>query len=159
MALTSGSKAPDFSLKTKSAAGISDFHLSEAISQGNVVLLFFPAAFTGVCTQEFCSASDNMHKYQTLNAQVVGISTDQPFAQEAWANAHKISVTLCSDYNREVIRKYDVVLENFLGIGDFSARAAFVIDRNGTIVYAEQTPTPGEVPSFEAIEQALKGLN
>src|SRR5262249_34840784 len=97
MAIPVGSKAPDFTLKSKQASGLVDVTLSRSFGKKNTVLLFFPAAFTGVCTQEMCDISNGMNAYKDLNADVVGISVDTPFSQEAWAQKEKIGVTLASD--------------------------------------------------------------
>jgi peroxiredoxin len=159
MPLKTGTSAPDFTLKTKTAAGLEDIKLSDNFGKQNVVLLFFPFAFTGVCTAEMCDISGGVAAYADLNATVYGISIDSPFAQEAWAKQEKITLTLLSDLNKTVIAAYDVVFKGIAGIGDASARAAFVIDRNGTIVYAEQTPTPKDLPNFTAVKAALSKLN
>jgi glutaredoxin-dependent peroxiredoxin len=144
MALTVGSKAPDFTLKSKNAEGLKDVSLSANFGSKNTVLLFFPLAFTGVCTQEFCDITAGLGSYTGLNADVIGISVDSPFAQEAWAQKEKIGITLVSDLNKATTQAYDVVFPGLAGIGDTSARAAFVIDKAGVIQYAEQTATPKE---------------
>ncbi|HEY1111658.1 MAG TPA: redoxin domain-containing protein, partial [Opitutaceae bacterium] len=120
-----------------------------------VVLLFFPAAFTGVCTTEMCDQTSGLGEYEQLGAKVYAISVDTPFAQEAWAKQNKIGITLLSDLNKTATKAYDVLFPNLAGIGDTSARAAFVIGRNGKVKYAEQTPTPKDLPNFEAIKAAL----
>ena len=154
MAISTGSVAPDFTLKTKTESGLDDITLSSFFGKENVVLLFFPAAFTGVCTQEMCDVSNGLHSMP--NAKVFGISTDTPFAQEAWAKANKIGVTLLSDFGRKVSAGYDVLWENFAGTGgDSSYRAAFVIDKGGVIQYSEVTENPGVMPNFEAIQSTL----
>ena len=94
MALAIGTLAPDFTLKTKTADGLHYIKLSDHTAKGPVVLLFFPLAFTGVCTQEFCDVSGGLSAYTELGATVLGVSVDSPFAQEAWAKANQISVTL-----------------------------------------------------------------
>ena len=147
MAIPVGSKAPDFTLKSKQASGLVDVKLSDNLGKKNTVLLFFPAAFTGVCTQEMCDISGGLGAYASLNADVIGISVDTPFAQEAWAQKEKIGVTLASDLNKEVIKKYNVVFPMLAGVGDTAARAAFVIDKSGIVQYSEQTPSPKELPT------------
>jgi peroxiredoxin len=159
MALPVGSKAPDFSLKTKTSAGLGDVKLSNTLGQKNTVLLFFPAAFTGVCTQEMCDITAGLKSYGDLNAEVIGISVDTPFAQEAWAQKEKITITLASDLNKTVTKAYDVLLEDLAGIGSSAKRAAFVIDKEGTIQYSEATPTPKDLPNFEAVKAKLAELN
>ena len=155
MPLALGSKAPDFTLKTKTADGLKDVRLSENFGRRKTVLLFFPLAFTGVCTQEFCDVSAGLGAYAGLDAEVYGVSVDSPFAQEAWAKQSKITVTLLSDLNKEVARAYDVIFPGLAGIGDTSARAAFVIGKDGVVLYAEQTATPKDLPNFAAIKAAL----
>jgi len=158
MAIPVGSKAPDFTLKSKQTTGLVDVKLSDNFGKKNTVLLFVPAAFTGVCTQEFCDITQGLSAYQDLNAAVIGLSVDSPFAQEAWAQKERIGITLASDLNKTVTKAYDVLLPGLLGIGDFAARAAFVIDRQGVVQYSEQTPTPKDLPNFNAVRETLAKL-
>jgi peroxiredoxin len=156
MALSVGSQAPSFTLKSKSASGLADVTLP--IAGKNTVILFVPLAFTGVCTQEFCDITAGLSAYTDLGAEVIGVSVDSPFAQEAWAQKEKIGITLVSDLNKEATKAYDVVFPALAGIGDTSARAAFVVDKNGIIQYVEQTPTPKDLPNFDAVKAALAKL-
>ena len=158
MAIPVGTKAPDFTLKSKQASGLVDVKLSNNFGKKNTVLLFFPAAFTGVCTQELCDITAGLNAYSSLNAEVIGISVDTPFAQEAWAQKEKIGITLASDLNKEVTKKYDVLFPMLAGVGDTAARAAFVIDKNGVVQYSEQTPTPKELPNFNEVKATLAKL-
>ena len=158
MAIPVGSKAPDFTLKSKQASGLVDVKLSNNLGKKNTVLLFFPAAFTSVCTQELCDITSGLNAYGNLNAEVIGISVDTPFAQEAWAQKEKIGITLASDLNKEVIKNYNVVFPMLAGIGDTAARAAFVIDKNGIVQYSEQTPSPKELPNFNEVKATLAKL-
>jgi len=158
MPLKIGTSAPDFTLKTKTAHGLEDVKLSDNFGKRNTVLLFFPLAFTGVCTTEMCDISGGISAYESLNVAVYGISVDSPFAQEAWAQKEKITVKLLSDLNKTVIKAYDVVFPMLAGVGDTAARAAVVIDKAGNIVYVEQTPTPKDLPNFEAVKAALGKL-
>jgi peroxiredoxin len=158
MAIAVGSKAPDFTLKSKQSSGMVDVKLSNNFGKKNTVVLFFPLAFTGVCTQEMCDVTAGLTAYSGLNADVIGVSVDSPFAQEAWAQKEKIGITLASDLNKEVIRKYDVVFPMLAGVGDTAARAAFVVDKNGVIQYSERTPTPKDLPNFDAIKETLVRL-
>jgi len=155
MPLAIGSKAPDFTLKTKTSDGPKDVKLSDNFGKKQTVLLFFPAAFTGVCTQEMCDTSSGLAEYTNLGAEVYGISVDNPFAQEAWAKQNNISITLLSDLNKTVTKAYDVLFPNLVGMYETSARAAFVIGKDGLIKYAEQTPTPKDLPNFAAVKEAL----
>jgi peroxiredoxin len=93
-----------------------------------------------------------------MDAEVIAVSVDSPFAQEAWAQKEKISLTLASDLNKNVTKAYDVLLEDLVGIGSAAKRAAFVIDKEGVIRYSEATPSPKELPNFEAVKTALAGL-
>jgi len=158
MAIKVGSKAPDFTLKTKSATGLADVKLSDNFGKKNTVLLFFPAAFTSVCTAELCDITSGLGQFANLSAAVIGISVDTPFAQEAWAKQEKIGVTLVSDLNKKTTNDYDVVFPNLAGVGDTSARAAFVIDKQGVIQYAEQTASPKDLPNFDAVRATLAAL-
>lgn len=158
MPLSVGSKAPDFSLKSKKSDGLVDVKLSSNFGSKSTVILFFPLAFTGVCTDEMCSVSQGLEQYASLGAEVIGVSVDSPFTQEAWAKQNNIGITLASDLNKTTAKAYEVLLEDLAGIGSASARAAFVVDKNGVIQYAEQTPTPKDLPNFDAIRAKLGEL-
>ncbi|HTH47538.1 MAG TPA: redoxin domain-containing protein [Candidatus Limnocylindria bacterium] len=158
MPIAVGTKAPDFTLKSKSAAGLADVKLSANFGSKNTVLLFFPLAFTGVCTQEMCDITSGLGAYGALNADVIAVSVDSPFAQEAWATQNKITIKIASDLNKTVIDAYAVRFPMLAGVGDTAARAAFVIDKAGVVQYAEQTPTPKDLPNFEAIKAVLAKL-
>ncbi len=158
MPIAIGTSAPDFTLKQKTATGLADTQLSANFRSKNTVLLFFPLAFTGVCTQELCDITAGLGQYASLNADVIGISVDSPFAQEAWANQHKIGIKLVSDLNKDITKAYGVLFPMLAGIGDTSARAAFVIGKDGVIRYSEQTATPKDLPNFDAIKATLATL-
>ena len=158
MAISVGTKAPDFTLKSKQASGLVDVKLSNNFGKKNTVLLFFPAAFTGVCTAELCDITSGLGAYSGLNADVLAVSVDTPFAQEAWAQKEKIGITLASDLNKQTIKAYDVVFPMLAGAGDTAARAAFVIDKQGVVQYSEQTPTPKDLPNFQAVKDTLARL-
>jgi len=157
MAISIGSKAPNFTLKSKNG-DVTEVCLANYLGQSNVVLLFFPFAFTSVCTAEMCDISAGLGGYEALNAKVIGISIDSPFAQEAWAKKENIGITLASDLNKDTAFNYGTLIENLGGYGSASARAAFVIDKAGIIQYSEQTPTPKDLPNFEAIKAKLAEL-
>jgi peroxiredoxin len=158
MAIAVGTKAPDFNLKSKTSDGVKDVKLSDNFGKKNTVVLFFPLAFTGVCTQEMCDITAGLSAYKDLNADVIGISVDSPFSQEAWAQKEKISITLASDLNKTTSKAYGVLLDDLLGFGSAAARAAFVIDKNGVVQYSEQTPTPKDLPNFQAVKAKLAEL-
>ena len=155
MPLEVGTKAPSFTLKSKKAEGLVD--VTVPAPGKPTVLLFFPLAFTSVCTDEMCSVSQGLDAY--TGAEVIAVSVDSPFAQEAWAKVNNIGITLASDLNKDVANAYHVIFKGIAGIGDSSARAAFVIDAAGQIVYAEQTPTPKDLPNFDAIKATLASLS
>ena len=158
MAISVGTKAPDFTLKSKQASGLVDVKLSDNFGKKNTVLLFFPLAFTSVCTKEMCDLTAGLGGYASLNADVIAISVDSPFAQAAWAQKEKIGITLASDLNKTVTKAYDVVFPMLAGVGDTAARAAFVIDKQGVVQYSEQTPTPKDLPNFDAVKATLAKL-
>ena len=158
MAIAVGSKAPDFNLKSKTASGLADIKLSDNFGKKNTVVLFFPLAFTGVCTQEMCDITAGLSQYGDLNAEVIGVSVDSPFAQEAWATKEKIGIKLVSDLNKHTAQAFGVLLPDLIGLGAVSARAAFVVDKSGIIQYAEVTPTVKDLPNFNAVKEALAKL-
>ena len=153
--LTTGQKAPDFTLfnSDKKEVSLQDF-------QGrNLIILFFPMAFTSVCTAELCEMRDNISTYATLNADVVGISVDSPFTLAKFKEEQKLPFDLLSDFNKEVSQAYDTYYETFaLNLKGVSKRSAFVVDKDGIIQYAEVLESAGDVPSFQAIQQTLKEL-
>jgi peroxiredoxin len=163
MALAVGTKAPDFSLPTKTADGPKQIKLSDNFGKKNTLLLFFPMAFTGTCTTEMCDITQGLSAYRELNAEVYGISGDNPFAQEAWAQKEKIGVTLLSDYEHEVAKQYGVSYESFLpqlnlGMAGVAKRAAFVVDKDGVIQYAESNDDAKQLPNFDKIKAKLAEL-
>ena len=158
MPIAIGSKAPDFSLKSKQASGVVDVKLSSNFGKKNTVVLFFPLAFTGVCTNEMCDITAGLSAYSGLNAEVIGISVDSPFAQEAWAKQNSIGITLASDLNKTTAKAYGVLLDDLMGFGATAARAAFVVDKNGVVQYSEQTPTPKDLPNFAKVQETLAKL-
>jgi peroxiredoxin len=163
MALKAGDKAPDFELSTKTAEGPKKIKLSGNFGKKNTVLLFFPMAYTGVCTKEMCEVSQGLNAYTSLNADVFGVSGDNPFAQAAWAEKEKITVPLLADYEHKVAQAYGIAYDSFLpqknlGMGGVAKRSAFVIDKQGVIRYAESNDDPAQLPHFEKIKQTLATL-
>ena len=163
MALPVGTKAPEFTLPTKAADGPKQITLSDNFGKTNTLLLFFPMAFTGTCTTEMCGVSMDLSAYGRLSATVYGISGDNPFAQEAWAQKEKISVPLLSDYEHHVARAYDVAYDSFLPqlglpMGGVPKRAVFVIDREGVIQYSESNDDARALPNFDKIKTRLAEL-
>jgi len=155
MTLQNGVDAPDFTLKTKTPDGLEDVCLSEHKGQQNVVLLFFPFAFTGVCTEEACSVRDDLSAYDDLDAKVYGISVDSPFAQEAMFLKESLNFPLLSDFNKKVSSEYGVLYDNFIGFEGVSKRSAFVISKDGKIAFSWSSDDPKKLPDFSLIKQAL----
>jgi glutaredoxin-dependent peroxiredoxin len=163
MTLKVGDKAPDFTLVTQTAAGPELVKLSDQIGKSNIVLLFVPMAFTGVCTTELCDVSSGIKDYEDLDAKVFGISGDNPFAQEAWAQKESISIPLLSDYEHTVAKAYGVAYEQFLPdknliMGGVPKRSAFVIDKEGVVRYAEVQDHPKDLPDFDKVKETLRSL-
>lgn len=163
MSIKVGDKAPDFTLVTKAADGPQLVKLSDLVGKSNIVLLFVPMAFTGVCTAELCDISNGISEFESLDAKVLGISGDNPFAQAAWAEKEKITITLLSDYEHEVSKAYGVSYEQFLPaknliMGGVSKRSAFVIDKEGVVRFADVKESPGDLPDFDALKAVLKSL-
>ena len=105
-----------------------------------------------------CDITAGLNAYTGVNADVIGVSVDSPFSQEAWAQKEKIGITLASDLNKKTAEAYGTLLPDLIGLGSVSARAAFVIDKNGVVQYSEQTPSPKELPNFNAIKETLSKL-
>lgn len=156
MAIQIGQKAPDFTLHDTDKNKVT---LSE--QQGkNVVLLFYPLAFTGTCTKELCSVRDNMSFYNDANAQVYGISVDSLFANGKFKEEQNYNFPLLSDFNKDVSTAYNSIYKDFgFDMKGVSKRSAFVIDKEGVIQYAEVLEDAGKVPDFEAINAVLQKLN
>jgi len=164
MAIQIGDSAPDFTLSTKTADGPKLVSLSEFKGSKNVVLLFFPMAYTGTCTTEMCDVTQSLSSYASLDAEVLGISGDNPFAQEAWAEKEGIKVPLLSDYEHAVAKAYGVAYESFLPainlpMGGVAKRSAFVIDKTGVVKHVEVLEDAREVPDFNKIQEALSSLS
>jgi len=158
MAISVGSTAPDFTLKSKTSDGLVDVTLSGNYDNINSVLLFFPFAFTGVCMEEACSVRDNLPAFSELNASVYGISVDSPFAQEAMANEKDLNFPLLSDFNKDVSKAYDVLYDDFIGFQGVSKRSAFIINMSGDIAYSWSSDDPKQLPEFQAIKDSLSRL-
>lgn len=161
MSLKVGDKAPDFTLKSKNLTGdVKDISLSDYKGK-NVVLLFFSQAFTGACKDEMCRVTNGVDDYADLNAEVLGVSVDSVFTQEAWSKADGIGVPLLSDFNREVIKLYGTEFpagEFVFGMNGVSRRAAFVIDKDGVIQYIDITDDIAKIPDYDKLKDAVDKL-
>lgn len=155
MALTIGSKAPAFTLfnTEKKEVSLTDF------AGKLLVINFFPAAFTGVCTAQMCSNRDELSYYNNIGATVAGVSVDMPFTLGVFKSQNNINFDLLSDFNKKMIRDYDMYLEDFtLGLKGVAKRGVTVVDGSGTVVYAEETANPGTQVNFAALKDALGKL-
>jgi len=156
MAIKVGQQAPDFTLYDNEKNKVT---LSEQKGK-NVVLIFFPLAFTGTCTKELCSIRDNYNIYDTLNAQVYGISVDSLHALDKFKKEQNLNFPLLSDFNKKASTAYESIYEHFYNDMDgVSKRSAFVIDKEGIVRYAEVLENALELPDFNAIQNCLKEIN
>jgi len=155
MALQKGQAAPDFTLKDSDMKAIK---LSDYRGK-NVVLLFFPLAFTGVCTKELCGIRDQLEDYKNLNAEVLAISIDSPFTLARFKEDQKYNFPLLSDFNKEVSKQYDAFYNSFMDMNGVAKRAAFVIDKAGIIQYAEVLEDAHDLPDFEAVNNTLQNIS
>jgi len=151
-----GDLAPNFKLRNtlKEQIDLEDY------KGQNLLVLFFPLAFTGVCTEELCSTRDNLGVYEKLNTKILAISVDSLFSLEKFKKENNFNFPLLSDFNKDVSRAYGALYENFvLDMNGVSKRAAFVIDKNGTIQYAEVLENAGELPNFDKVKETLEKIN
>ncbi len=156
MAANVGQSAPDFTLVSADlkAMSLKDF------AGKNLVLAFYPAAFTGTCQKELCTFRDGLNDFVNANTAVVGVSVDSPFANKEFAAKNGLNFPLLSDITRDAIRKYDVVFDNLAGVQGFTVakRAVFVIDKSGTIRYRWVAPEPKVEPNYSEVNAAVKQL-
>ena len=156
MSLQIGQKAPDFTLfnTEKNKVSLADY------KGKNVVLLFFPLAFSGVCTSEMCNMRDNMSIYNSLDAEIIGISIDSLFVLNKFKAEHNLEFTLLSDFNKTTSSAYDCLNETFVfDMHGVSKRSVFVIDKEGNLQHIEILESAGDLPNFSAIQDCLKKLN
>jgi peroxiredoxin len=155
--LQTGTTAPDFTLFSNTREKVS----LAGLRGKTVVLAFFPAAFTGVCEKELCSFRDSLANLNELNATVLGISVDAPFANNAFAQRNNVNFPLLSDYTRDATRAYDIALDDFAGMPGYTAskRAVYVVDPDGTIQYAWVGPNPGVEPNYDEVNQAVAAIS
>jgi len=151
-----GEKAPDFTLI---GTDLKPHSLKDFLTQ-NLVLAFFPGAFTSVCTKEMCTFRDSLARLNNLKAQVVGISVNDPFANKAFAEKNLLTFPLLCDYNREVVKLYGVFHTDFAGLKGYTAakRSVFIIDKKGIIRYVWVTENPGIEPNYQEIEKVLEEI-
>ena len=153
MAVRVGDKAPDFTLvdTDKKPLSLSEF------SGKKTVLVFFPGAFTGVCTKEMCTFRDSMSRFNEVNAQIVGICVDAPFSNKAFATQNNLQFPILSDYSRSTVKAYGILLDDFAGLKGYTAakRSVFILDKGGVIRYAWVSDNPGVEPNYDEVSKAL----
>jgi peroxiredoxin len=156
MSVEVGEKPPDFQLHDQNRTIRS---LKDLLGK-KTVLAFFPGAFTGVCTKEMCTFRDSMQALGELEAQVVGISVNDPFSNKAFAEANRLQFPILSDYTRETVKRYDVFHENFAGLKGYTAakRSIFILDDKGIVRYKWVSEDPGKEPDYEEVKSRLAKL-
>ena len=147
--------APDFTLQNTQGDKVTLSHFRE---DKNVVLLFFPVAFSSTCTKEFCTIRDNMKLYNSLDAKVMGISVDSFFCLKEFKKRENLNFTLLSDFNKEVSQMYNALYNDFYGMKGVSKRATFVIDKEGTIKFSEVLEDSSQLPDFKKVQDILANL-
>jgi peroxiredoxin len=157
MTVELGDRAPDFALPR--SPGEPAVRLADYLGTKNVVLLFFPLAWSSVCTAELCSVRDDHAAYAGLDAEVLGVSVDSPYALSAWAREQGFPFPLLSDFNRDVSRSYGALYDDFHGLAGVSKRAAFVVDKRGVIRHREVLEDARLQPDFAAVRAVLAGLD
>lgn len=156
MSIKIGDNAPEFTLPNTEREEIS---LSEFKGNKNVLILFFPFAFTGVCTKELCSTRDNLKIYENMNAEVLAVSVDSPFTLDKFKKENSLNFNVLSDFNKNVSTNYGAIYEDFLGFSGVAKRSAFVVDKTGVVRYAEVLDNAGDLPDFQAIQSTLSDLD
>ena len=147
-----GDKVQNFILQNSNGDKVS---LDDIVNDGKALLLFFPLAFSSVCTDEMCTARDNMKMYNSLNVNVVGLSIDSFFVLKAFKKANNINFTLLSDFNKEVSAQFDVLYQDYFGMKGVSKRASFVINQDRVVEYADVLEDSADLPDFKEIQKAL----
>jgi len=161
MPLKPGQPLPDLTLKSKTDTGLVDVKIRRNVGKGPTVILFFPLAFTGVCTDEMCKVTNDFDAYKSLGADVIAVSVDNPFAQEAWAKQNSIGITVASDMTLAVTKAFKVVdskvIAEKFGVTKLKVakRAVFVADKAGNIVHVEAKRDPSQLPNFAKIKRAI----
>lgn len=156
MSTNLGSKAPNFTLQNTKGEEIS---LSDFRGENNIVLLFFPLAFSSTCTKELCKTRDNMKLYNSMDAEVMAISVDSFFTLKEFKKAENLNFQLLSDFNKEVAAKYDSLYKEYFGMKGVTKRATFVFDKEGIIRHREVLEDSSELPDFKTVQQTLSELS
>jgi peroxiredoxin len=149
-------KAPDFELLDVEG----NKRMLSEFSGSKLVIAFYPGAFTSVCTQEMCALRDSLARFNEMNAEVVGISVNNPFSNKAFSDQNQLNFPLLSDYTRRAVTDYDVALEDFAGMNGYTAakRSVFIVDGEGTIRYKWVSEDPGVEPNYDDIAEKLRDI-
>jgi peroxiredoxin len=158
MSVTVGQQAPDFTIPSSDGEKVEPFQLSKNLGHENIVLAFFPLAFTSVCTNEMCQFRDSMRQLNSAKAHIYGISVDSPYALNAFIKAQHLTFKLLSDFNKEVSRMYGVLHEKLGTLMGVSKRSIFLLDQQGVVRYRWVTEDPKVMPNFTEIQQELEKL-
>ncbi len=158
MALSVGDKAPDFTLPSSDGEKIDKVTLNDTLGADNVVLAFFPFAFSSVCSEELCEFRDQLGQFNNMNAKVYGISVDTPFSQTEFSKSQGLNFELLSDFNKDVSAQYGVLYEQLGNFKGVSKRSVFVVDKQGTVKYSWVSEDPTNKPDLGEVTQALQGL-
>jgi len=152
-----GDKAPDFTVPLATEDDVDEFTLSDEVGDGPIVLAFIPGAFTSICTNEMCEFRDSLGEFEELDASVYGVSVDGPFSQQAFIGDNDLNFPMLSDFDKEVIEAYDIVLESLVGIyGPVAERAVFVVDNDGNVAYRWVGEDPSYTPDMEEVCAAVE---
>ena len=152
-----GDTAPDFTVPLATEDDVDEFTLSDEVGGGPIVLAFIPGAFTSVCTNEMCEFRDSLSDFEELDASVYGVSVDGPFSQQAFIEDNNLNFPMLSDFDKEVIEAYDIVLESLVGIyGPVAERAVFVVDNDGEVAYRWVGEDPSYTPDMEEVRTAVE---
>lgn len=157
MAVEVGQSAPDVTVVNQDRKAVS---LGEFRGKPTV-LVFFPGAFTSVCTKELCSFRDSLARFNSVNAQVIGISVDSPYAQKAFADSNKLNFNLLSDFNRRAVKAFGIEDPNFGGgnLPGVAKRSVFVLDRDGVVRYKWVSDNPAIEPNYDEVADAAKKVS
>lgn len=154
-----GQQAPPFTLPMAGGTGIHDisrFDLTEAVANGPLVLAFYPAAFSGGCTAEMCAFRDSLNEFDALSVDIYGISVDLPYAQNAWIQAENLNIPMISDWNHEIIKRYDVVRSDVGGSIETARRSVFLVDADGIVQY--RWIQEGDLPDFTDVVAEIQAV-
>jgi glutaredoxin-dependent peroxiredoxin len=152
MSVRTGDKAPGFALPAKPGDTVD---VNEHLGRDKIVLLFFPLAFSPVCTKEMCHLRDSWQNWQNLGAKVFGVCVDSPFITDRFREAEGIPFPILSDFNKDVAKQYGVLHEELLGLRGVAKRSAFVIDETGTVKYAWVSDDPRVEPPYDEVRRAV----